>query len=247
MKDSHNDKIASLEQSKPHVSAIIAAAGISSRMEGHGNKQFLLIGGRPVITWTLAAFQRATTIDEVIVVCRSEDIVNVYDIVKYYDFTKVISVVGGGNTRQQSVFAGIKELRASTDYIAIHDGARPLIRPETIDAVVTCAFENKAAITGVPTVDTIKEVSTTGMILRTVDRSRMWNVQTPQVFARELYFEAMQKADDSRVDFTDDCQLVENLKKAVYMVEGSYSNFKITTAQDIALANKIIEERESCE
>ena len=142
---------------KPRTTAIIVAAGSSSRMGGQVSKQLIEICGKPVIAHTLAAFENALTVDDIIIAVRKQDMIAVYDIISYFGVKKVKSVVCGGTTRQQSVLSGL-ECAGDADYIAVHDGARALVRSGQIDEVISAAYTYKAAMLGVPMKDTVKTV-----------------------------------------------------------------------------------------
>lgn len=219
---------------QPSVSAVIVAAGNSTRMGT--NKQLLMLGDRPVIAHTLAAFQRASVIDEIVLVTRAEDEGILRDIAAQYGITKLTAVVSGGAERQESVANGVAACRADAAYFAIHDGARPLITPELIAAVVEAAGRDGAAAAAVRVKDTIKVADERGFIVDTPDRATLWSVQTPQVFERALYLDALARARESGLRVTDDCRLAEAAGYAVRLVEGSYANLKITTPEDIPMA-----------
>lgn len=228
------------QEKKPFVSAIIVAAGNSTRMRSQKNKLLMELMGMPVIARTLAAFENADLVDEVIVVTREEDLIQIYDIVKYFELSKVSQVITGGNTRQQSVSCGIAVANEKAEYFAIHDGARPLVKPESINSVISDAIMHNAASLGVPIKDTLKQVRSDGYIIATLNRDLVWHVQTPQVFESSIYKKALTRALESGEDFTDDCQLLERTGVGVYMTRGEYSNIKITTLEDIQTAKSIL-------
>ncbi len=226
----------------PYVSAIIVAAGNSTRMGGV-NKQFLLIDGVPVLIRTLQAFEDCGAVNEIVVAAREEDIPRMFSMIKEYALTKVVDIVKGGATRQESVFNAIKHTSPMSEYFAIHDGARPLVSEKIITDTVNAAFETGAAATGVRVKDTIKVVDDSGVITSTPDRNYLWAVHTPQVFERKLYLSAMENVENS-ADFTDDCRLVEEYGVKVKMTEGSYENIKITTPEDTLIAQAVLSGRE---
>lgn len=227
----------------PMVSAIIVAAGRSRRMGTGKSKQFIQLGGVAAIARTLSAFEESTFINEVIIVTNKFDIIMMNDIVKEFGFDKVKHIVLGGETRQQSVAAGFAAVNENTAYVAIHDGARPLITPACIDRVVQKTFETGAVSAAVKVKDTVKVADENGIILSTPDRQMLWAVQTPQVFSVQIYRNALQKAQKLGADYTDDCQLIEAIGGRVQLVEGEYNNIKITTVEDIALAETVIKAR----
>lgn len=218
---------------KPFVSAVIVSAGNSSRMGGV-NKQFLNIGGMPVIAHSIKAFQDCNLINEIVIVTRENDIDEVNEVVKDYSFSKVVAVVVGGETRQLSVLNGIKAVSNDAEYIAIHDGARPLVTEKVIVDTLSCAIEFNAATTGVKVVDTIKRVDENKKIIDTPDRAFLRAVQTPQIFNKSLYLNAVGNVPNSK-DFTDDCKLIEAYGHKVKIVDGDYENIKITTPSDIEI------------
>lgn len=215
--------------------AIILGAGNGTRMKSEKSKLLLEIGSKTVIERSVEAFLSVSDIDEIIVVAREQDI----DIYSELLTDERISFVIGGATRQQSVKNAVETVD-DAHLIIIHDGARPLIKCEDIEKTIRAAEEFSAAAVGVFVKDTIKIVDKQGFVESTPERSTLFAVQTPQIFDFDLYKSAMQKADEQDLDFTDDCQLVELCGGKVKMVEGSYSNIKITTPDDIALAENLL-------
>lgn len=215
--------------------AIILGAGNGTRMKSEKSKLLLEIGSKTVIERSVEAFLSVSDIDEIIVVARAQDI----DIYCELLTDERISFVIGGATRQQSVKNAVETVD-DAHLIVIHDGARPLIKCEDIEKTIRAAEEFSAAAVGVFVKDTIKIVDKQGFVESTPERSTLFAVQTPQIFDFDLYKNAMQKADEQGLDFTDDCQLVELCGGKVKMVEGSYSNIKITTPDDIALAENLL-------
>lgn len=225
------------------VSAIIVAAGGSTRMGTAGSKQFIPLLERPVIEYTLSAFQNCETISEIVVVSREQDAQQIKEIADNSGFSKVKAVVNGGDSRAHSVKNGIAAASSGAEYYAIHDGARPLITVEEIERVCDAAFETGAATLGTPVTDTIKIVDGSDMIESTPLRSQLRAVQTPQVFESELYSFALDNAEDSLDGFTDDCSLIENMGGEVMVVEGNKENIKLTTPIDIIIAESILKSR----
>lgn len=225
------------------VSAIIVAAGGSTRMGTAGSKQFIPLLERPVIEYTLSAFQNCETISEIVVVSREQDAQQIKEIADNNGFSKVKAVVNGGDSRAHSVKNGIAAASSGAEYYAIHDGARPLITVEEIERVCDAAFETGAATLGTPVTDTIKIVDGSDMIESTPLRSQLRAVQTPQVFESELYSFALDNAEDSLDGFTDDCSLIENMGGEVMVVEGNKENIKLTTPIDIIIAESILKSR----
>ncbi len=223
------------------TSAIIVAAGESTRMGYKLSKQLIPLNGHPAIEYTLKAFQRCPLIDEIIVVARPVDIENIAHVA--FNFHKVSVVTAGGSTRMASVRKGIHAADKRVTHYAIHDGARILITPEEIERVLIDAFRDGAATLGTPVTDTVKMVDENGCIITTPDRSTLWAVQTPQVFERDLYKRAMGNAIVSNLDVTDDCSMIEAIGEKVHVIRGEYSNMKLTTPVDITIAEAILAKR----
>lgn len=229
---------------KPHCCAVVVAAGNSTRMALGFSKQFVSLCGVPAIVHTLSAFDAAELIQCTVVVCRKEDIDQIQHEIQEYKIQKVTAITEGGMTRQQSVAAGISAAPDDAAYFAIHDGARALITPEEINVSVEDAFECGASALAVPVKDTIKIVGKNNYIVSTPERSTMWAVQTPQVFERGLYLRAMKQADKDGGDYTDDCQLVEHIGVKVHLCMGTYKNIKLTTVEDLEIAQAVLKSRE---
>lgn len=217
-----------------NVSVIIAASGKSTRMCGI-DKKLLSLDGIPVIIRSIMAFDAIEDVSEIIVVTSSESISEIRELIGCYSFKNKILVTEGGSTRQQSVFNGFKKISENCDFIAVHDGARPLVSSKLINSVFADALKYKASTLGVPVKDTIKEIDG-GFISGTPERSRLFITQTPQVFEKDLYEKGVENAISNNFDFTDDCQLIEAIGAKVFMTVGEYSNIKITTPEDIKLA-----------
>lgn len=208
---------------------------------GGGGKIFVEVMGRPLIAWTLGAFKRCTAIDDVIVVASPGEVERMQALVREWRFDeKVTAVVPGGSTRQESVRAGL-EASDGAAIVAVHDGARPLVTPEMIARGVELAREHGAALCAIASRDTVKEVDgSPPVVTATRDRSRMWLAQTPQCFDRALLLEAHAKA---AAEATDDAALVEAMGRDVVVYEGAPSNFKVTTAEDLIVAEALLRER----
>lgn len=204
-------------------------------MKTKDSKLLLKINGKTVLERSVNAFLNISDVDEVIVVAREKDIPAFSDILT----DERVSFVVGGDTRQQSVMNAV-DVIDDCELIIIHDGARPLIKSVDIENTIRAAKENKAAAVGTFVKDTVKVVDKNGFVVSTPDRSTLFAVQTPQIFDFELYRKAAQNAREKGFDFTDDCQLVESFNQKVKTVVGSYSNIKITTPDDIVLAENLI-------
>ena len=222
-----------------YTAAIIVAAGSSSRMGGV-NKQLEPLCGVPVLAHTLVAYQKCILIREIIVVTRPEDFDAVYAMRETYGITKMRHIVAGGKTRQESVVRGMRKLGDHVRFVAIADGARCLTTPWQIAEVCLRAFRYKAASAGHKVSDTLKRTSALGMTRETVDRENLWQAQTPQVFHTALYTAAIHNASKDNYQGTDDNALVEHLGYRVCMVECGIENLKITTKNDLALAEAIL-------
>jgi len=227
----------------PFCSVIVAAAGSSRRMEGQ-NKLMLPLDGIPVLARTLLALDGSRLIDEIVVAVREEDLLPTGDLCRLYGVTKPVKIVRGGESRLDSVLAAAMECREDAAFLAVHDGARPLADPELIDRVVALAHRTNAAAPAVPVKDTVKLVREDGVVERTLERAALRAVQTPQVFDAQLLRAALQAAAASGEEVTDDCSAVERLGKEVFLTEGSYENIKITTPEDLILAEAILQRRE---
>lgn len=215
--------------------AIILGAGNSSRMKSEKSKMLFEIGGKTVIERSVDAFLEISDIDEVIVTLREQELETFTSLIT----DERVSFVIGGETRQKSVKNAVETID-DCELLIIHDGARPLIKAEDIEKTIREAYEYGAAAVGVKVKDTIKVIDSEGFVVETPDRSTLFSVQTPQIFNFHLYKQALEKADKENRDFTDDCQLLEFALHRVKMVEGSYSNIKITTKEDIPLAESLL-------
>ena len=219
------------------TSVIIVCAGSSTRMQGR-NKILLPLGDSSVIGNTMKAFQNCESVREIIIVAREAE-------AQRAGITKLSECVTGGATRQESVISGMRCISKETEYIAVHDGARPLVKPEHIEKTIRDARVFGGAALGVPVKDTIKVVDD-GLVTDTPPRSSLYITQTPQVFRKKLYFEGVDFAMEHGLDFTDDCQLAEAVGGKIYMTAGDYTNIKITTPEDIMLAETLLKaEREA--
>ena len=217
-----------------NVAAVIVAAGNSTRM---GMPKMLLpLKGKPVIVHTLTVFQNSPVIDEIVLVARAEDVDALHELAANHGIGKLMAVVPGGDTRQQSVANGVRACGTDIAFFAIHDGARPLVSSECIAAVVQAAQRDGAAATAVRVKDTIKVADENGFVCSTPDRATLWSVQTPQIFERDLYLRAVEHMEATGLQVTDDCTMVEAIGHPVRLVEGDYTNLKITTPEDIATA-----------
>lgn len=218
--------------------AIVLGAGSGTRMKIDKSKLLLEINGKTVIERSVEAFLNIDGIDRVIVTARELDIKQFSKLIN----DERVSFVVGGSTRQESVKNAVMSVDEA-DLVIIHDGARPLILKEDIEKTIESAKQFGASAVGVPVKDTIKVIDDNSVVISTPDRSKLFAVQTPQIFSFEMYKKALSKAEQDNMDFTDDCQLIEYIGGKVKMVQGSYDNIKITTPDDIALAENILRNR----
>ena len=227
----------------PFVSAVVVAAGASARMGGI-DKQFADLGGLPVVARSLEALSLCGLISEIVLVCPAGQVPAYYELVREFELAQVSKAVEGAATRQESVFAGVEACSEQAEYFAIHDGARPLVLPEEVEACIQAAFEHGAAALGVKPKDTLKQAGSDGYITATLNRDEIIAIHTPQVFGAVTYRRAMAAARSEYKHYTDDCQLVERLGEKVHIVPGRYGNIKITTPEDLVIARAL---RSCCE
>ncbi len=221
------------------VGAVIVAAGASSRMSGI-DKLWIDLGGKPVIYHSIYAFQRLDDIDVIVVVTSTTNQEKIRELCRRESLDKVVSVCLGGNTRQQSVLCGLREM-PNASLVAIHDGARPLVTPEVIKRGIITAVEKGAAIAAVPAKSTYKVVDSQGKILSTPDRDSLWEAQTPQVFNYIDILSAHERVAHQDEVFTDDASLMESIGRDVWVYEGDYRNIKITTFEDVLIARTLMD------
>lgn len=225
------------KQGDPRCSAVVLAAGSSSRMGQ--DKLLLSVGDIPVVVHTLRAFEQAAQVSEVIVVTREELVPEIAGLCRVFDLQKVKKIVRGGATRAESARIGTMEANPEARLIAIHDAARPFVSQNVIRTVIGKAAETGAAAPAIPVKDTIK-VAHGGIVDATPDRTTLFAVQTPQVFDADLIRAALQKAIEDGVEITDDCSAVERLGMKVSLTEGDERNFKLTTPADLTLAEQTV-------
>ena len=228
-----------MKQKKAGCTAVIVAAGSSRRMGA--DKLFLPMAGIPVIVRTLLQFQACESVDEIIIVTREDKLVEIADYCKKFGITKATKILQGGKERAESSAAGVFEADRHSGYIAISDGARPLVSPALITATIDAARKYGAAAPAVPVKDTIK-VAVNGVVTETPDRSQLFAIQTPQVFEADLIKGALTKAIQEKLPITDDCSAVEAMGYPVHLVEGSYRNIKITTQEDMIVCEAYLSE-----
>jgi 2-C-methyl-D-erythritol 4-phosphate cytidylyltransferase len=227
------------------IGVIVCAAGQGKRMGLGRNKQFLELHGKPLLIHTLQQWEKSSGIMEITVVVGQGEVEKVRKLIHKEQWNKNYTVVVGGNERQESVYQGLLSLATDPhpDIVLIHDGARPFFELQEIEELIEKARVHGAAVLAVPMKDTIKRVTNEGQIEETLDRSKLWAIQTPQAFTYSLILQAHQWATDEGVLATDDASLVEKLNKPVYIVQGSYNNIKLTTPEDIDLAEFLLQRR----
>ena len=223
-----------------NVSAIIVAAGAGIRFGARIPKQFIVLGRRPILAWSLEAFDRSSLINELIVVVAPSDEGSANEIIQKWVRRIPVKVVPGGPTRQESVKSGLYAVDGDLEWVAVHDAARPLVTLTHIEAVCFMAQEVGASILAVPVQDTVKVVDEDGLVIRSQDRTRLYLAQTPQVCRKEDLQSAYRLAEDKGIKATDEAGLLEVTGVAVGVVEGSPSNFKITTQEDLNMAEALI-------
>lgn len=221
------------------TSAIIVAAGKSERMGAGTDKAFLSLVNKPVVAWSLLAFERCPEIDRIVLVVRKEQQIAAKAVVRMFGISKLQAIVAGGSRRQDSVRAGLAACDADTRFVVVHDGARPCITADVIGEVVKAAKRAPAVTVGRRVIDTIKRVEKGTTVSATEDRSRLWSVQTPQAFQVKVLRDAY-KALAPKQEVSDDCQAVELAGQPVKIVENRRPNFKITTVEDLQLASAFL-------
>ena len=238
------DKLLRRRGSHPYCAALVPAAGRSRRMGGT-DKLTALLGGEPVIHRTLWALDNARLVDEIVVAASPDRLEEIAALCVRAGVKKPLRVVEGGESRAQSVLMAALAASDQCELLAVHDGARPLIRGEQVDDMVRLGQKTYAAAPALPVTDTVKVADTAGVVQSTPDRRSLYAVQTPQVFQANLLKAALQSAVEANAEITDDCSAVERLGKTVYLVPGWRENIKITTQEDLMLAETFLREREN--
>lgn len=241
---------------KKRCTAVLLAAGSGSRMKSDIAKQYMLLGGRPLIWYALHVIEESSVIDDCVLVTGAEDISYVQEeIVERYGFHKVDTIVAGGKERYDSVYQALKviesgemRVRNRDGYVFIHDGARPFLTEDILRRDYEAVKTFRACVTGMPVKDTIKLAGQDGCAVQTPDRNFVWQIQTPQVFETALIIEAYKKLTKEKerwqaegMSITDDAMVVENFMfLPVKLVQGSYQNIKITTPEDLVIAEAFL-------
>lgn len=224
--------------------AIVLAAGKGTRMNSGMNKQFILLNGKPLLVHTLEAFQNCKEIDSIILVAGRDELQLCREqILDAYSFDKVDKLLSGGSERQQSVYNGIVELDEGCSIVVIHDGARPIVPGNIIERCIEGAKAYGAVSAGMPAKETIKVLDENGFVEYTPERGRLWVTQTPQAFKTDIIRKAHENAGINAISGTDDAFLVEKIGVKVKMIESSYENIKVTTPEDIIIAETLMNKK----
>jgi len=223
------------------ISGLIVAAGKSERMGRDVDKAFVNLGTKPVLAYSLLAFEKCPDIDSVVLVVRKDRIDGARGMAHMFGCAKVKRIIAGGAKRQTSVCNGLAQLSEDVNIVSVHDGARPCVTPELISATIKAAKRNGSGVAGFRLTDTVKYVKT-GMttVSKTMDRSTLWAVQTPQTFRVDLLKKAFAAVARKKVTVTDEASAVELTGKSVRLVPGPFWNMKITTANDLALTAALL-------
>ena len=226
------------------VVALILAAGLGKRMGAERKKPYLLLAGKPILSHTLGEFEECQSIDGIVLVVEKHEIDHARTaVLDTFGCRKVIRVVAGGPKRQDSVWEGIKALKGECELVMVHDGVRPFISQALLHKAVDTTRKSGATVVAVPVKDTIKVASPEKQIVKTLDRETLWAVQTPQTFNHDLLKRAHEKARQDGFYGTDDASLVERIGVPVRIIDGSYENIKITTPEDLVLAEALLQKR----
>lgn len=238
-----------LKHFKPFTSAVITVGGSGTRMQSNDGttKQFMELDGMPVVTRTLTVFQASPYIDEIIIVSKEDEIDLYTEMIEKYELNKVKRIVKGGSTRQSSVLNGFKSVSEKADYVAIHDGVRCLITEDNIKKVIKDAYAYGCACAATKVHDTLKMADSNMFIESTPDRSKAWAAQTPQVFKTDVYRACAFSAKKEGIQATDDCMLAEYYGFKIKLTDCGRNNLKITTKDDLVLAEAILKARNSTE
>jgi len=227
---------------KKHITAIIAAGGTGQRLSDRLSKQYLPINKKPILIYSIEKFALHGKIDNVIVVVPKQEMQRSRTLIEQHigKTAKNILLVPGGQTRQQSVFSGLKSCESQTQIVLIHDGARPFVTDRMIDECIHEMENYRACSVGVAAINTIKQTDAAGRVIQTFDRKSLWEVQTPQCFHFPMIYDLHKTAQENGISVTDDCSLAEIYDIDVKMIKGSYENIKITVARDLFTAQGII-------
>jgi len=230
----------------PNVTSIVLAAGSGSRMGTEVKKQYMLLDDKPLFIHALEIMEKQKKITDVILVVPSVDRDFCNELIKKYPIKKVLRIVSGGDTRGASVYNGLQAVPEDSEFVVVHDGARPFLSQKLLEDVLEAAKVEGAAIAGVPVKDTIKQVELDGLVKETLERNLLWIVQTPQIFRKEILLECYKKALKDDLQGTDDASIVEAYGYPVKVVMGDYRNVKITTKEDLEYAEYLMHTYSRC-
>jgi 2-C-methyl-D-erythritol 4-phosphate cytidylyltransferase len=227
------------------LTAIIVAAGSSQRMGF--DKLFALLENKPVVAHAIDAFEETASVEEIILVGRPDCLSELKEVVRRQGFGKMKKIIGGGERRQDSVRAGLNEINDKAEFVAVHDAARPLVRPKQIEQVFEACRQHGSAALAEPVKDTLKRVSDDGFICDSVEREQMFALQTPQIFARQLLRQAYDVIFAQNITVTDETSALDQLGHKVAIVSNNEFNFKITVPNDLLLAESVLARRAKAE
>lgn len=228
------------------VEVILLAAGLGTRLKNKRPKALVTLKGKPLFLYSLSVLEKSNLISSIIIVSAKKHIEEFSRLIEKYKIKKVTCVVAGGKRRCDSVLAAVKKIDSETKFVVIHDSARPFLSLDILDRVFKSALKSKAAIAAMPIKSTFKKVNKKNLFVQeTLDRSEIWEVQTPQIFDKRILDKAYRRLSACTTP-TDDAALVEAMGVPVRVVEGSYSNIKITTFEDMCFAEKLLEYAKGC-
>ena len=223
------------------LTAIIVAGGSSQRMGF--DKLLAPLAGKPVVAHSIAAFEQTESVSGIVLVAHAERLSEYEQVVRSHGFQKVMAVIPGGARRQDSVLRGLEQTGAASEFVAVHDGARPLVRPDLIERIFELARRHGGAASAAPVIDTLKRVDGDNVVTGGVERANLLLVQTPQIFRRELLEKAYRAVFDAAIEVTDEISAVERVGGKVVLVPNDEPNFKITYPSDLPLAEFILRQR----
>ena len=218
------------------TTAVIVAAGKSERMGGGVDKAFLSLGSKPVIAYSMMAFEACPDVDAVVLVVRKDQVVAAKGVAQMFGCHKVAAIVAGGKTRQASVRNGLAACNPDTTIVCVHDGARPCVTSALISETIKSAKRHGSGVAATKVTDTVKYVERGQVISSTIDREKVWTVQTPQTFKFDLIYRAIEKAEEDKQMLTDEAAAVERLGENVHLVPTPFPNIKITVTEDLKIA-----------
>ena len=230
------------KNSRWRAAIVIPAAGLGRRFGSDGaRKPFVRLKNRPILIWTLKAFEAVPEVSEIVIAVHPDDVEAAWGVVRRYRCGKIRAIVPGGKTRADSVYCGLNCVSEKVDVVAVHDAARPLVEPGLIQRVLKMAYQKGAALAAVPMVPTTKFVGPKGQVVKTLDRRRLWAAQTPQAFRKSILENAYRRIRGARRQkMTDEAMLVEQAGVRSWVVEDSPRNLKITTPEDLRLAEALL-------